>query len=76
MFTHFVNPCRIVLFATNHPLRSDYSSRWVDRALQYVNTDNMGAFCIGVFVPHSYNDMRPWVTISHIAISDQFLVPR
>jgi hypothetical protein len=57
------------LLAAQYPLSSDDTRLGIHRAIQYVHTDNMRAFRIGVFVPHPNHHMRPWVAKEDMCVT-------
>ncbi len=63
------DPAWRLLFTPQYPLRSDNPRPWIHRAIQHIDTNNMRAFWVRVFVPHPNNDVRPWVTATEINIA-------
>ena len=59
--THLYDPCRCLLLTPHYPLCADDARRWVDCPVERVDTDDVCAFRVRVFVPHPDNHMRPWV---------------
>lgn len=59
--SHLYDPCRSLLFATQDTLCSNDTRPRVNRTIYGVYADNMGAFGIGIFVPHSNDYMTPWM---------------
>jgi hypothetical protein len=61
---HLDYPSRRFLFAAQYAFRSNDASSWIYGAVKDIYADDVRAFWIGVFVPHSNDHMRPRMTVA------------
>lgn len=50
-----------LLFAAKYALRTDDTRLWVDRAVDDIDSEDVRAMLVWVFMPHADNDVCPWV---------------
>jgi len=63
MTTYLDDPRGCFLFAAEDTFRADYSCCWINRAVENIDGNDMSAVWVGIFVPHSNDDVRPWMAI-------------